>query len=121
MVLLGGRVWFDPLIKVQAFGLAVIEEASVVTNWGIKPDIEVLTWRIRNLKPKIRGVAGNIPVAQLTFAWLANPLFHLITGFRLQRRFDLGPLAQESFATRIRQLEEVMIRDFFDWCCTAHN
>ena len=63
MVLLGSRIRLDPLVKVQAFSLAVIEEAGVVTNRGIKPDIEVLTWRIRNLKTEIGGIAGDIPVA----------------------------------------------------------
>ena len=92
MVLLSSRIRFDPFIKVQAFGLAVIEEAGVVADWSIKPDVEVLAWGIGNLKAEIRRVTGNIPVAQLTFAWLSNPLLHLIACLGLQGCFHLSPL-----------------------------
>ena len=62
MVLLSSGIWLNPLIKVKAFSLTIIEEAGVIAYRSVKPDIEIFSWRIRDLKAEIRGVAGDIPV-----------------------------------------------------------
>ena len=62
VILLGGRIWPDPLLKVQAFALAVIEETGVIANRCIKPHVKIFAGSIRNLKAKVGGVTGDIPV-----------------------------------------------------------
>ncbi len=96
-----------PGVEVDALLLGQVLEAGVVADRRIQPHIEILAGRAGNLEAEVGRIARDIPVRQgggLAFG--AQPFLHLVGRLRLGQ---VGhPLAQEGFAARVGQLEEVV-------------
>ena len=88
----------------------IVGEAAEVADRCVEPDVEeFLSIRARDREAEVGRVARDVPVAEPVLAGLAQPLLHLVGGFGLQPLTALGEAAQERFAARVGQTEEMVL------------
>ena len=110
VVELGARIGPEPVVEVEAVAVAQVPERAHVADRRVEPDVVVLARRIGDLEAEIGRVARDVPVGQLVLPGGAQPFLHLVGGFRLQCAALLaGVAAQEGFAARVGELEEVVL------------
>jgi hypothetical protein len=110
VVELGRRVRLEPFVEIEAVPAAQVLERAHVADRRVEPDVEVLARRIGDFEAEVGRVARNIPVGQLVFAGGAQPFLHLVGGLGLQHAVvATGVAAQEGFAARVGELEEIML------------
>src|SRR5260364_81671 len=106
MVLLGGALRLDPILKIEAARVAKRLQAGVVTDWGSQPHIKICPRRARNFKYEIGRIARDIPVDAFRCACFTEPFTQFIARFRLCELRNPAP--QESLALRIGEAEKIV-------------
>ena len=110
VVQLGRRICLEPLGEIEAVPVAQVLERPHVADRCVEPDVVVLARGIGNLETEVWGIARDVPVGQPVFALGTQPFLHLVGGLGLQGAVvAAGVAAQESFAARVGELEEVML------------
>jgi len=101
-------------VVVHADFAQVVLERGQVADRGVQPDVEIFARSVRDFDAEVGGVARNVPVAQAALAVLVllEPFLDLVQHFGLQVAGLAGPVFQEFDATRVAQLEKVMLRGF---------
>ena len=101
-------------VEIEALFFGERFEGAHIADGGIKPHVKVFARCIRDGKAEVRGIPRDVPVAEFVLTGDTQPFLHLVGGFVLQNRDAIGcatgEVAQKLLATRIRELEEVMLR-----------
>ena len=119
VVLLNIRVRRNKPVKVASGVAAEFLKTCVIADWGVKPDIKVFAWCIRDFEAKIGRITGDIPVAETSL--LSKPFLEFIARLRLKARIVDSPLTKEVGAAGIRESEKIMIRFFPNRGCTRDH
>src|SRR5690606_29018207 len=89
VVHLGGRAGPAEAVEIDPLTVAQVAKAGEIADRRVQPDVEVLVGLARNEETEVRGVTGDVPVAQAR----VEPLLELVLNLALyvsSRR----PLAQ---------------------------